>query len=214
MDIIDEVTPICSAEMERIGDRLMKDCESRGMEDGVRGFLGDSFARWMDALADEAPGESGPTCGRRLSRNDVCRLAVAMEQTFAVRDAVLVSIIVGERRSSRGFLMDFMACPTLPGNARRLEELLNASFHDASAGPDLDRCDNGVTMLFDIIGLVPERYQVQPLAVISYVLWWMGDERAMLCAMRALALDEECSLAAIICSAAHRRIGPAWAEGA
>jgi len=67
-------------------------------------------------------------------------------------------------------------------------------------------------MMFDIIGMVPERYHVQPLAIISYVLWWMGDERAMLCAMRALALDENCSLAAIICSAAHRHIGPAWAE--
>ena len=105
-----------------------------------------------------------------------------------------------------------MANPTLPGNTRHLDESLNVSFLDASRKPDTKRCDNGVNMMFDIIGMVPERYHVQPLAIISYVLWWMGDERAMLCAMRALALDENCSLAAIICSAAHRHIGPAWAE--
>lgn len=212
MDALDEITPICADEMELISDRLMKDCTSRGMEDGIRDFLSDPFARWMDVLADESSALDEPTRGRMLSRDDAGALAAAMRGTFAVRDAMLVSIIVGERRSSREFLMGFMTHPTLPGNARRLEKLLNASFHDAAAGPDVNRCDNGVTMLFDIIDLVPEQYQVQPLAVISYVLWWMGDERAMLCAMRALALDEECSLAAIICSAMHRHIGPAWAE--
>lgn len=45
-----------------------------------------------------------------------------MQQTMAVRDALLVSIIVDERRSSRDFLMGFMANPTLPGNTRHLEE--------------------------------------------------------------------------------------------
>ena len=68
-----------------------------------------------------------------------------------------------------------MANPTLPGNTRHLEESLNGSFRDASRKPDTKRCDNGVNMMFDIIGMVPERYHVQPLAIISYVLWWMGD---------------------------------------
>lgn len=51
------------------------------------------------------------------------------------------------------------------------------------------------------------KLQVQPLAIISYILWWMGDERAMLTAMRALAIDEECSLAAIVAAAIH---GDQW----
>ena len=194
MKTIDEPMPICEAEMERLEDQLVEDCKSLGMAESIRDFLQEPFSEWMDELADESSGA----------------LAIAMQQTMAVRDALLVSIIVDERRSSRDFLMGFMANPTLPGNTRHLEESLNGSFRDASRKPDTKRCDNGVNMMFDIIGMVPERYHVQPLTIISYVLWWMGDERAMLCAMRAL--DENCSLAAIICSAAHRHIGPVWAE--
>ena len=186
MKTIDEPMPICEAEMERLEDQLVEDCKSLGMAESIRDFLQEPFSEWMDELADESSGDddSSPEC--RLSRNGAGALAIAMQQTMAVRDALLVSIIVDERRSSRDFLMGFMA--------------------------DTKRCDNGVNMMFDIIGMVPERYHVQPLAIISYVLWWMGDERAILCAMRALALDENCSLAAIICSAAHRHIGPVWAE--
>ena len=92
----------------------------------------------------------------RLSKKTVrVALAIAMQQTMAVRDALLVSIIVDERRSSRDFLMGFMANPTLPGNTRHLEESLNGSFRDASRKPDTKRCDNGVNMMFDIIGIGP-----------------------------------------------------------
>ena len=210
MNMIDETTPICATEMDQLGERLTEDCTSQGMEETVREFLQEPFGRWMDSLADPPSGCDGPEDARGLSRNDIRAIAVAMERAMSVRDALLVSIVVGEDRSPREFLMDFMANPMHPDNSRRLEEILKDSFRDASTTPDIVRCDNGVTMMFDIIEMVPERYQVQPLAVISYVLWWMGDERAMLCALRALALDEDCSLAAIVCSAAHRHIGPAW----
>ena len=65
-------------------------------------------------------------------------------------------------------------------------------------------------MLVDIVDTVEDtdlKLQAQPLAIISYILWWMGDERAMLAAMRALAIDEECSLAAIVAAAIH---GDRW----
>ena len=131
-------------------------------------------------------------------------------ETLAIRDALLISIIIDEERCPREFLLDFASRPMLPRNARRLEELLSASFHDAATHPDMARCGRGIGMLLDIIAMVPESYHVQPLAVISYVLWWLGDDRAMPCAMRALAIDEGCSLAAIVCSAVHRHVGPAW----
>ena len=213
MNMLDETTPIRATEMDQLGEQLTEDCKSQGMEEAIREFLDEPFGRWMDSLAGSPSVGDGPERARGLSRNDIRMIAVAMERAMSVRDALLVSIVVGEDRSPREFLMDFMTNPMDPDNSRRLEEILKDSFRNASKTPDTVRCDNGVTMMFDIIEMVPERYQVQPLAVISYVLWWMGDERAMLCALRALALDEDCSLAAIVCSAAHRHIGPAWTSG-
>ena len=156
MKTIDEPMPICEAEMERLEDQLVEDCKSLGMAESIRDFLQEPFSEWMDELADESSGgdDSSPEC--RLSRNGAGALAIAMQQTMAVRDALLVSIIVDERRSSRDFLMGFMANPTLPGNTRHLEESLNGSFRDASRKPDTKRCDNGVNMMFDIIGMVPD----------------------------------------------------------
>ena len=132
MKTIDEPMPICEAEMERLEDQLVEDCKSLGMAESIRDFLQEPFSEWMDELADESSGgdDSSPEC--RLSRNGAGALAIAMQQTMAVRDALLVSIIVDERRSSRDFLMGFMANPTLPGNTRHLEESLNGSFRDAS----------------------------------------------------------------------------------
>ena len=114
--------PICEAEMERLEDQLVEDCKSLGMAESIRDFLQEPFSEWMDELADESSGDddSSPEC--RLSRNGAGALAIAMQQTMAVRDALLVSIIVDERRSSRDFLMGFMTNPTLPGNTRHLEE--------------------------------------------------------------------------------------------
>ena len=111
MKTIDEPMPICEAEMERLEDQLVEDCKSLGMAESIRDFLQEPFSEWMDELADESSGgdDSSPEC--RLSRNGAGALAIAMQQTMAVRDALLVSIIVDERRSSRDFLMGFMANP-------------------------------------------------------------------------------------------------------
>ena len=56
----------------------------------------------------------------------------------------------------------------------------------------------------------PLRPAEQPLAVLAYVMWWMGDSRAVAFALRCLMLDEDCSLAAIVCSAYQRGVMPAW----
>ena len=43
-------------------------------------------------------------------------------------------------------------------------------------------------------------------------MWWMGDSRAVAFALRCLMLDEDCSLAAIVCSAYQRGVMPAWMD--
>lgn len=187
-------------ELDDTGRLLRERCREGGVCDAIRAYLQNPLDHWMDALR----------CGEGLDRTDMAAFAVGMNRTLAIRDALLISIILDEERCPREFLLDFASRPMLPRNARRLEKLLSESFHDAAAHPDMTRCSRGIGTLFDIIEAVPESYHVQPLAVIGYVLWWLGDDRAMLCAMRALAIDEGCSLAAIVCSAVHRHVGPAW----
>ena len=62
-------------------------------------------------------------------------------------------------------------------------------------------------LLHDTVEDTDLKLQAQPFAITSDILWWVGDERAMLAAMRALAIDEECSLAAIVAAAIH---GDQW----
>ena len=75
--------------------------------------------------------------------------------------------------------MSFAERPKLSRNAQRLEQLLSDSFRDPLARPDMKRCDQAINMLFDIIDMIPKTYRAQPFAVISYIMWWMGQEGAM-----------------------------------
>jgi hypothetical protein len=61
----------------------------------------------------------------------------------------------------------------------------------------------------DMADAVAGRFKVQPLAVAGYILWWMGEGKALEYALRALGLDQGCTLAAIVCSALEQGVGPA-----
>ena len=74
---------------------------------------------------------------------------------------------------------------------------LQGAFFDERRRPDEPRCRAGADMLVAMADRVPESFSVQPLAVLAYVMWWMGDSRAVAFALRCLMLDEDCSLAAI-----------------
>ena len=79
-------------------------------------------------------------------------------------------------------------------------ELLTVAFEDEGIVPDKERCHAGIAMLLDIADAAPVPYCVQPLAVVAYTLWWLGDSRAVTMALQCLLLDEECSLAAMVFS--------------
>lgn len=218
---------IDSVEMQEVENRLNRCHRENGMVSAARTFMKEPFTHWMDKLADASiPEEDADNAHRYeiytgkldsasgsciLDRTDVLALAAGMTWTLSMRDALLVSIIIGEERAPRDYLMGFVERPMLASNAHRLETLLNESFRDPRAKPDMKRCERGIDMLFQIFFTVPEKYRAQPLAVISYILWWLGrDTGAMQCAMDALEVDEGCSLAAIVCSACQRHVGPAW----
>ena len=140
--------PFSERELDATGRILREHCREQGMCDAIRMYLREPLDHWMETLR----------CGGDLGRADMAALAVGMSRTLAIRDALLISIIIDEERCPREFLLDFASRPMLPRNARRLEELLSASFHDAVTHPDMARCGRGIGMLLDIIAMVPESY--------------------------------------------------------
>lgn len=207
---------ITGMEMKETINQFEQDCRLNGTRKAVRSLISEAFLIWMDALEqasveNDEPWRVGVTrteCS--LDRDTVIRITVGMGEMLSIRDAFLISAIVDEQRASREFLMDFAERPKQSINAQRLEQLLSDSFRDPLARPDMKRCDQAINMLFDIIDMIPKTYRAQPFAVISYIMWWMGQEGAMAAAISALAIDDQCSLAAIVCSAVERHIGPAW----
>ena len=161
-----------------------------------------AFDEWLDGL---------DTPQATLTKHNMEILAKSMRKSMALRDAILLSVIcAGNPEYDEGKLRDYAAAPRIPNQqlSEWCERMMKWSFAHET---DKDKVLNASRMLVDIVDTVEDtdlKLQAQPLAIISYILWWMGDERAMLAVMRALAIDEECSLAAIVAAAIHGDLWP------
>ena len=166
-------------------------------------LLRNAFDEWLDGLDTDHP---------TLTTHSMEVLAKAMGRNMAVRDAILLSVICSnspeyDTDKLREYAFNPMRREQL---AAWCERMMTWSFRRAGSKKDTSKVAKAIEMLSDIVGNVESidvKLQAQPFAVIGYMLWWMGDKRAMLCAMRAVALDEECSLAAIVVAAIH---GDRW----
>ncbi|NMM93093.1 DUF4192 domain-containing protein [Bifidobacterium oedipodis] len=166
-------------------------------------------ADWVDGPLDSwlACLDTGES---HLEGEDMAAFAVGMAETLSIRDALILSLIIDERRCPKSQLIEFAARPHLVHAKQRMGELLTAAFWDEGLAPDRERCMTGIDILIDLAEAVPVPYCVQPLAIIAYALWWMGDARSEAFAAQCLVLDGECSLAAMIFSACEHQLAPAW----
>ncbi len=232
--------------VRRLGTQLREDRRERGPHVADAAWVDEPFDDWLAMLHE----------GKPLARTSMLALAVGMDQTLAVRDALIVSIVGGADGARKAVLMDFASRPHAPEVCARMGRLLTAAFTDEHGGLDearcraavgalkavlmdfasrphapevcarmgrlltaaftdehggLDeaRCRAAVGALREMAGIVPERYRVQPLTIMAYVLWWLGKDEAVEYALEALAIDERCSLAAIVLGAMRRyRVQP------
>lgn len=148
-------------------------------------------------------------CSSAMEDETLAALVVVMTETLSMRDALILSMIA-DGECDREELLGFVARPHDPLCKRRMHLLLSEGFDDPLRAPDEERCRLGIDLLGHAAVRAPVRFAVQPLAVVAYVLWWMGDGRAVEASLQCLALDGECSLAAIVFAAAHRGAWPAW----
>lgn len=188
-------------ELETMTDEFHRDRRRRGAQQADTDWVSKPLDEWLASLEE----------GRATLDTDImAAFAVGMKETLSIRDALILSLIMDEHSCPKAQLMDFATQPHMARTRRRMSELLTTAFEDEGVVPDEDRCHAGITMLLDIAQASPVPYCVQPLAVTAYILWWLGDPRASVFALRCLLVDEDCSLAAMVFSAADRGVAPAW----
>lgn len=182
--------------------RLRRARMERGPCASTRAWLDKPLDLWLERLRQ----------GRvDLDEETMGALAVGMNEILSIRDVMILSMLHGEERCDRETLMRLSSRPRLDSSRALVRELLVEAYRDED-GPDLDRCQSGVTMLVAMSRIMPPRMRVQQHATLGYMLWWMGDSRAPLYALRALADDRRCVLAALVLGACEDGMCPASVE--
>nr|WP_240542358.1 hypothetical protein [Bifidobacterium felsineum] len=188
-------------DLEMMANAFHADRRERGPQQANADWVCDPLDEWLASLDDGIA---------VLDAETMAVFAVGMNETLSIRDALILSLIVDEQECPKSLLMEFASKPHSGKTKRRMSELLTRAFEDERITPDEERCRTGVTMLLNIATVSPVPYCIQPLAVAAYTLWWLGDVSSAALAMQCLVLDEDCSLAAMVFSAADRGVFPAW----
>ena len=165
--------------------RRMRDeyCERRKLSGTVAAdaqWADEPFDHWLAGLSAQP---------QAIDDASIAALVVGMTVTLSIRDALIMSLVAGDTCADKRTMMDFASRSHAPDVQSRMCRELQGAFFDERRRPDEPRCRAGADM---------------------YVMWWMGDSRAVAFALRCLMLDEDCSLAAIVCSAYQRGVMPAW----
>lgn len=160
-------------------------------------------AEWVDTPFDDW---LAALCGQdEMSVSSMARLAVGMSLSLPIRDALIISLVarqdISDAPVSKQLMVTFASRPHEPRNVASMSDMLSRAFEHRHVDLDVRRCRRGIDILTRMVRVLPEEYTVQPLAVLAYVTWWMNDERACAYALSALRLDENCTLAGIVCAA-------------
>lgn len=189
-------------QLEALSRKLQQNKMKQGIASANRDWVEASFVEWNSNLDEYVS---------RMTADHAVSLCVAMADMLAVRDALIVSLVVGGRMTvDSSAMLDLASNPHDPTNVAQMYRLLNQAFNDKRCFPDRRRCICGIDMLDAMAGQVAGRFEVQPLTVAAYASWWLGSEQALVYAERALKLDQGCTLAGIICYAIAQDLGPAW----
>lgn len=213
------------------------DCQKCDDCKGKREHCGEIYAQSENIHAQSGELRTGSSCvesipiklnGLKLSEKEQLRversmkvldevsmfkLVVGMDMALPIRDALITSLVgTNQNDYSLQSMLEFASNPHSSRNITRMCKLLERAFTDESVEPDLQRCYTGLAILKYVVQIVPRELRSQPLAMVAYVSWWVGQEGAFELARKALEYDRTCTLAAIVVSAQEHAIYPAWLE--
>lgn len=191
--------PFTQCRMDKLREQLRRNRRDMGAGQADAGWIQAPLNAWLDHL---------DTHTIDLDEENMAALAVGLNEVMSIRDALILSLVVDEATCNVDMLMEVVSRPCARRVAKTVHRLLGEAFDD-TFGPDRARCQAGLMMLNAMSKMVPEPMRAQPLAVIAYVLWWVGDSRASSYALQSLEVDQNCSLAAIVLKSLHCGLEPA-----
>lgn len=147
-----------------------------------------------------------------LDDQRIGEFVVGFRESLALRDACIIPVIISSDRWDQTLLMQFATRAHTQYVGKTMGSMLRESFENSEVHPEPLRVKNAVQALTWMAQNVEEPYDVQPLAVAAYFMWWCGMPQALPTALCAASRDESCTLAAIVVAAIERKIFPAHAR--
>lgn len=139
-------------------------------------------------------------------------MAVGITESLAIRDALLISVVIDKERWNTQMIRDFAADPHEVRNATAMSSMLTDAFADKQRGPDRARCMHAVELMHRIARELQPMQTLQVRSVIAYLLWWLGDDEALGYGLDVLSDDNGITLASIVVTAVSRHVYPAFVE--
>lgn len=147
----------------------------------------------------------------QLSADFVRNSVIAMNESMAMRDSLLLSIVSNLTWDE---LIQVGVYPSRSQTARLVASTLGEVFHSHRTHPDPRRILLSQKLLNCIQGAVPQALSAQPDAMLAYVDWWAGEYHdALKFARMAIDADPSCTLPTIIIRAVEHGVYPAWCRG-
>ncbi|PWG60426.1 hypothetical protein [Bifidobacterium catulorum] len=188
--------------MDMARETFRRSRRREGVPDADRSWFGEPLREWARLLEGRSDD---------LDRAVMIRLCVGMGEVMSMRDAMLMAVLAKVEQER---LLVLATEPHDKDSGRLVYETLRDGFENPASRPDTERCQRGIDALARMVCLVPAGYSVQPLTTLAYLLWWVGrDEQSLACAIRALLLDDGCTMASIIAGSIARGVFPAWVHG-
>lgn len=173
---------------------------SDGPELATRAWVKKPLLHWLEMI----------DCAQPLCQCDIDKLVVACHETYAIRDALIASLVCHPSLVPSDVLLQLACRPMEQKSSSIMCDILSRSFKQRCFQLDSQRAERGMEAVLSWIELYPYAFQVQLWVICAYCSWWMQKPNALEYAQKALEIDSSCTLANIVVTALERKLFPIW----
>ncbi|MBX9162534.1 hypothetical protein [Bifidobacterium bifidum] len=182
---------------EQVAETFRRECHDHGIRDTRRKWAARIIRAW-NAMLD----------GETMGAQAMCELKALTKESLPIRDSLIIASMDKTHKIDQ--LANLAGDAHTPRTRHTMNEILTDTYETGAV--DRQRCAKAVRLL-DRLAKREDVYAVQPLAMAAWLDWITGRAGyAMTHAIKALDLDESCSLAALILAAAGQGARPAYLD--